>query len=433
MRALNPVLTMMLLLLAGAPIAAQTSSTLPKSPEEALQQLRYTQASEADWSTFPDFTSVAVKNRVREKNGQPDDNDAAIFLERKGDGTAELELLANGNSTYLPADFDRPELDASKATFVRQETISAAGKTYAAKVYSFDTEKTIDDSIFMTHHLYWLAAGVPGGVVRHESRSADSGELVKPGGTSVTTLSDLDAQFTIQGKVLHAYCYSTQIDWPDGTAERSRVCKHASVPGGIVRLEQRELKDGIEVRFETTDLEEVMLPGQPRPPSTADNNFGCTFPASLLGDIALNQLQEGDYKAAVASLDAVIPVDPTCARAYNDRGFARMKLGDKAGALADLNRATELSPFLTQAYVNRAVLKRDSNDLKGALAECNAALKIDPKYFNALVNRMVIYFRLFEDERALKDYRAALEVMPSAGDSLDRVVAKEREQRGPRP
>lgn len=434
MRALKAVLTMTVSLVAGASTMAQTSSTLPKSPEEALQQLRYTQASEADWSTFPDFTSIALKNRVREENSQPVDNDAALFLERKSDGTAELMLLADGRSTYLPAHFDRPELDASKATFVRQETISAAGKTYAAKVYSFDLEtKTVDNSIFMTHHLYWLAAGVPGGVVRHESRSVDSGEFQKAGGTSVMVLTDLDVPFTIQGKVLHAYCYSTQIDWPDATSDRSRVCKHGSVPGGVVRLEQRELKNGVEVRFETTDLEEATLPPQPGAPSSKDNNPSCKFPESLLGDVGLKQVQDGDFKGAVASLDALVGVDPTCARAYNDRGYARMKLGDNAGALADLNRATELSPSLTQAYVNRAVLKRDNNDLKGALAECNAALKIDPKYFNALVNRMVIYFRLFEDERALKDYKAALEVSPSAGDSLDRVVAKERKQRGPRP
>jgi tetratricopeptide (TPR) repeat protein len=431
MRALM-IVTVMASLLVDGPAGAQTSSTLPKSPEEALQQLRHTQASEADWSTFPDFTSVAMKNRVREGNGQPVDNDAFIFLERKSDGSADLMLLANGPNTYVPARFDRPELDASKATFVRQETISAAGKTYATKMYSFETERTtIDNSIFMTRHRYWLAAGVPGGVVRHESEGQNSGELLQQGGISFTALSDLDAPFTIQGKLLHAYCYSTQTDLPDGTSERSRVCKHSSVPGGVVRYELSERKNGVEVRFETTDLEEVTLPGPPRQPSAAD--IGCTLPSLLLGDVALKQMEAGDFKAAAASFDAVIRVDPKCAKAHNDRGYARLRLSDKAGALADFNRAIELSPSLTQAYVNRAVLKRDSNDLKGALAECNAALKIDPKYFNALVNRMVVYFRMFEDDRALKDYKAALEVAPSAGDGLDRVVAKERKQRGSRP
>jgi hypothetical protein len=37
-------LTMMVSMLAGAAAAAQTSSTVPKSPEDDLQQLRYTQA-----------------------------------------------------------------------------------------------------------------------------------------------------------------------------------------------------------------------------------------------------------------------------------------------------------------------------------------------------------------------------------------------------
>lgn len=412
--------------------AAQTSSTIPGSPEEALRLLRRTQAAESDWSTFPDLTSVAMKNRVREGRGQPVDNDVAIFLKRASDGTAKLELIAKGRSVDMPASFDRPELDASKATFVREEAISAAGRTYRTKLYTFATEKKTLDAVLMTRHRYWLAAGVPGGVVRHESLGASSGELLKPEGSHVTVLSELDVPFSVQGRVLRAYCYTSQTDWVDGSKDLSRVCKHASVPGGVVRLEQRELKNGVELRFETTDLEEVTPPTPPRAPSTSGTNAGCEFPASMLGDAAQRELENGDYRSAAASFDALIRVNPTCARAYNDRGYAKLKLGDRAGALADFNLAIELAPALTQAYVNRAVLKRDNNDLKGALAECNAALRIDPKYFNALVNRMVIYLRLFDDDRALKDYKAALEAVPSSGDSLDRVVAQERKRRGTR-
>lgn len=411
---------------------AETSSTIPGSAEEALRLLRRTQAPESDWSTFPDFTSVAMKNRVRQGSGRPVDTDAAIFLKRASDGTATLMVIANGRSIETPASFDRPELDASRATFVREETISAAGKTFRTKVYAFEMEAKTADGVFLTRHRYWLAAGVPGGVVRHESVGANSGELLTPGGTSVTVLSELDVPFTIQGKVLRAYCYATQTDWPDGSKDVSRVCKHASVPGGVVKLEQREFKNGVETRFETTDLEEATLPSPRRPSPGGDPNTGCEFPASMLGDIAQKQFENGDYQEALASFDAMLGVNPTCARAYNDRGYVKLKLNDKAGAMADFNRAIEIEPALTQAYVNRAVLKRDSGDLKGALAECSAALKIDPTYFNALVNRMVIYFRLFDDARALKDYKAALEAVPSSADSLDRVVARERQRRGSR-
>jgi hypothetical protein len=411
---------------------AQTSSTIPASPEEALRLLRHTQAAESDWNPFPDFTSVAMKNRVRLGSGQPVETEVAIFLKRASDGSAQLMLIANGRSVDAPASFDLPELDAAKATFVQDETISAAGKTFRTKLYSFAIEGKTADGVFLTRHRYWLAAGVPGGVVRHESIGASSGERLTPGGGSVTVLSELDVPFTLQGKVLSGYCYATQTDWPDGSKDLSRVCKQASVPGGIIRLEQRERKNGVEVRFETTDLEEVTPPTPPGAASPGGTNAGCEFPASLMGDLAQTQLENGDYTLAAASLDAFIQVSPMCARAYNDRGYAKMKLKDRSAALADFDRAIELAPRLTQAYVNRAVLKRDNNDLKGALAECNAALRIDSKYFSALVNRMVIYLRLFDDDHAISDYKAALEAMPASGDSLDRVVVQERKRRGAR-
>lgn len=426
------VITVWLAALLSTAGYAQTSSTIPASPEEALRLLRHTQASESDWSTFPDFSNIAVKNSVREGGAQPVETEAYIYLKRANDGTAGLMVIANKRNIETPASFDRPQLDAARATFVRDETISAAGKTFRTKVYSFDLETKTADGVFMTRHLYWLAAGVPGGVVRHASTGVNSGEELTPGGNNTTVLSDLDVPVTVQGKVLNTYCYDSQTDWPDGSKEISRVCKHASVPGGVVRLEQREIRNGVETRFETTDLEEATIPHARDSEPKGVTNSGCEFPASMLGDSAQMQAGKGDYQEALASYDALINVNPTCARAYNDRGYVKLKLNDRTGALADFNHAIELQPKLTQAYVNRAVLKRDNGDLKDALVECNAALKIDPTYFNALVNRMVIYLRLFEDDRGLKDYRAALKAVPTAGDSLDRVVARERERRGTR-
>ena len=189
--------------------AAQTSSTIPGSPEEALRLLRHTQGAESDWSTFADFTSVAMKNRVRAGKGQPVETDVAIFLKRESNGSAKLMVIAGGRSDDISASFDRPALDASKAKFVRDETIPAAGRTYSTKVYTFDIEAKTSEGVFMTRHQYWLAAGVPGGVVRHESIGAESGELLKPGGSSVTVLSELDVPFTIRANRFES-CSSTR-------------------------------------------------------------------------------------------------------------------------------------------------------------------------------------------------------------------------------
>lgn len=429
---MRPCTPMLLIALAALPVsaAAQPSSVLPGSAEEALRLLRRTQAAESDWSTFPDRSSVHFKVRTRQGSGPPVDGEATIFLDRKPNGTAELQLIVRARSHYAAASFDRPELDASKARLLRHENIMAAGRRFSASVYEIQTRKETKDFDLITRHVYWLAPGAPAGVVRKESEGIESGMTVKPSGTSTTVLSDLDVPFVVQGRTLRTFCYNTTTDLPDGEREQTRYCKHASVPGGIVRMEQRKLKNGVETYSETTELEEFdAQPGGGQAQGQGNANFGCTAPSLLLSDIAAQKMRSGDFKGAVSDYNAMIGVDPGCAIAYNNRGFAKMRLGDAAGATADFDRAIALAPRYTQPYVNRAVQKLNAGNLQGARADLDQALDINPDDFDALVNRMVARMRLFQDERAMDDYARAIKLQPTQREGLDRVLDRTRAQR----
>lgn len=422
---LHPVL---LAAFACAPAWAQTSSVVPDSAEEALKILRRTQAAESDWSAFPDRSSVHFKVRTRRGSAAPVDGEATIFLDRKPNGTAELQLIVRARSHYGPASFDRPELDASNARLLRHENIMAAGRRFTASVYEIQTRKETPEFDLLARHVYWLAPGVPAGVVRKESEGVDSGRIVRPGGSSTTVLTDLDVPFIVQGKTLRTYCYNTTTDLPDGEREQTRYCKHASVPGGIVRMEQRKLKNGVDVYSETMELEE--FDAQPNGGAAqAGANFGCTAPSLLMSDVAAAKMRKGDFKGAIADYNAMIGVDPGCAVAFNNRGFARMRLGNTGGATTDFDRAIALQPRYTQPYVNRAVLKLNAGDLQSAHADLNQALEINPNDFDALVNRMVARMRLFQDERAMEDYALALKLEPTQRDGIDRVLERTRAQR----
>lgn len=427
---MRPCTPMLLIALAALPVsaAAQTSSTLPRSAEEALRLLRRTQAAESDWSTFPDRSSVHFKVRTRQGSAPPVDGEATIFLDRKPNGTAELHVIVRARSHYAAASFDRPELDASKARLLRHEDITAAGRRFSASVYEIQTRKETREFDLITRHVYWLAPGAPAGMVRKESEGIESGEIDEPVGASTTVLSDLNVPFVVQGRTLRTFCYNTTTDLPNGEREQTRYCKHASVPGGIVRMEQRKLKNGIEIYSEITELDEFDARGS-QTQGQGNANFGCTAPSFLLSDIAAQKMRSGDFRGAVSDYNAMIGVDSGCAIAYNNRGFAKMRLGDAVGAMADFDRAIALAPRYTQPYVNRAVQKLNAGNLQGAHADLDRALGINPDDFDALVNRMVARMRLFQDKRAMDDYARAIRLQPTQREGLDRLLDRTRAQR----
>ncbi len=51
---------------------------------------------------------------------------------------------------------------------------------------------------------------------------------------------------------------------------------------------------------------------------------------------------KGEFKEAIADYDDAIKIDPNFARAYFNRGVAKMKIGDKAGSDADFVQAKDL-------------------------------------------------------------------------------------------
>ncbi len=83
--------------------------------------------------------------------------------------------------------------------------------------------------------------------------------------------------------------------------------------------------------------------------------------------------KESDMRAALASFDQAVALDPANFRAYYFRGVLRSQQGDSAGALADLNRTLELKPDLPDAYRFRSSIEIGRGELAAGIADMQKA------------------------------------------------------------
>ena len=85
----------------------------------------------------------------------------------------------------------------------------------------------------------------------------------------------------------------------------------------------------------------------------------------------------GDYAAAIATFDAAIGLDPALARAWSERGYAKLLGGDLAGARADLEAALPLdegAAFRAAIHYNLGQVAEKSGDAAAAKAAYTTSL-----------------------------------------------------------
>jgi hypothetical protein len=83
--------------------------------------------------------------------------------------------------------------------------------------------------------------------------------------------------------------------------------------------------------------------------------------------------------------------------------------GDVRGALAAYDSAVALNPSYAKAFNNRGILRASAlKDLKGAIADFSQAIGIDPGYGDAYLGRGTALFFLNDTEKACSDWKQAM-------------------------
>ena len=133
---------------------------------------------------------------------------------------------------------------------------------------------------------------------------------------------------------------------------------------------------------------------------------------------------EGQYKAAIADLDAALRIKPGYAEAYNGRGVMKAKLKQYEAAIVDFDVALRIKPDLASAYINRGAAKGQLRQYEAATADFDAALRIKPDA-KAYYGRGVVKAKLEQYEAAIADFDAALRIKPDYAEVYkDQAVAK---------
>ena len=125
------------------------------------------------------------------------------------------------------------------------------------------------------------------------------------------------------------------------------------------------------------------------------------------------QYMSGRGAEAILHYDRAIELSPQCARAYNNRGGARLILSEHAEAIADFNKAIDLAPTYVSAYHNRANAYLDSEQYTKAISDYTRAIELDPQFAKAYFGRGYAHLALGHYDEAISDYTQAIRLNPS--------------------
>ncbi|MEC4891398.1 MAG: tetratricopeptide repeat protein [Oscillatoria sp. PMC 1051.18] len=120
------------------------------------------------------------------------------------------------------------------------------------------------------------------------------------------------------------------------------------------------------------------------------------------------QVEQGKYAEAIATLSQLIARQPQNAAHYNNRGLLHFKNHQFLQALADYNQAIELDPRLDSAYNNRANYYAAVGDLAAAIADYDRALDYNPANLRARINLAIAWRELGIYDLALENLDLAL-------------------------
>ncbi len=117
-----------------------------------------------------------------------------------------------------------------------------------------------------------------------------------------------------------------------------------------------------------------------------------------------------EFRKAIADLDAAIEINPQCAKAYDQRAWAKSMAGNYEGASEDFTRALEINPQHGPVYVARSINWMYLEQPDRAVADADQAIKIAGKREpSPWRSRSII-------RRALRDFRGAIDDLQKASE-----------------
>jgi len=144
--------------------------------------------------------------------------------------------------------------------------------------------------------------------------------------------------------------------------------------------------------------------------STCPNGYSES--GSTLFDNGIAEFQKGRYQDAVFWFTKLIEQEPFNAKAYKNRGVARLSLQKYDMAIEDLNSALNPDPQMEDITGNLGPAWHYKEEYKKAMDDFNAALNLDPELEGIHSNLGVAWYYAREYKKAVAAYDQEIEKHP---------------------
>ncbi|MFM5981397.1 MAG: tetratricopeptide repeat protein [Sphaerospermopsis kisseleviana] len=124
--------------------------------------------------------------------------------------------------------------------------------------------------------------------------------------------------------------------------------------------------------------------------------------------LGVNQMQQGNFPAAIEYLNLAIKMQNEFIAAYKNRCLANLEIEDYQQAITDCTQALNLDPKDSDAYLNRGLAKYRKGNYLDAIADFNQVIAIKPNDFRAYYNRGIVSAEQGNYSQAIIDYNLAL-------------------------
>lgn len=124
--------------------------------------------------------------------------------------------------------------------------------------------------------------------------------------------------------------------------------------------------------------------------------------------------EKGDWDAFIASMEAIIPLEPDAADIHFLIGEAYRFKGQTANALRAYANALQINPNFAPPYLGEARARLAANPNFNARSLLDTAIRLDPNYGEAYLERARFLTSRREYEAALADLDRAAELLPDS-------------------
>ena len=138
---------------------------------------------------------------------------------------------------------------------------------------------------------------------------------------------------------------------------------------------------------------------------------------------AIKQIETGDARGAIDTLNQAVTLNPAFIEAILNRGFAYSSTNSPQSAIANYNSAIRLNPASADAYFFRGVEYVNTANYKAALLDYHQVIIIDPDRALAYLERGFVYYQMDNLEKAVVDLEKAAKLFEQRNDSDNQLIA----------